>query len=180
MTTIKSGSSGDVAFVDRNNRMFTRTVAQGPLEEEAHIFGNAAYFFSGFATGGTNVESIYIQNTDTKELRITRLMLFSSADTEYDVFQQTGGTAAGTVLTYVNPKFDSSVTNSVTAFGSAAVTGSVVGDTLFKVTSKADVTEQIFLEGSIEMGTNDARVIACDVSATVGITVIGFWVHPAG
>lgn len=167
--------SGRVAGVDKKFRVKGNVVAVGPLETESNLDGNAGFFSSTFATGGTDVEVISIQNTEAKHLHITRMFLAASAIGTWDLLEVTGGTPAGTTITHVNPNMSSGKVNTTTSFGNAAVTGSVVGDTIALIRTLADVSYDVFIEGAIILGTNDTFAISFSVSATVYLTVVGFW-----
>ncbi len=167
---------GFLAGVDARNRLLTNATAKGPLEEAAGL-GNAAYFHSTFALGTTNVECIYIQNTETDlNLHISRLQASNSVDTIWTLFEVTSATAAGgTGLTAQNPKLSSGVARSNNSFGGASVTGSLSGNTLLSWSTLAKTTEHIFLEGSLILGNTDAIALTADADGTVHVTVEGFW-----
>ena len=172
---IKDGLTSQTARVNTAGRLLGETVAEGPLEEATDL-GEAIYFNSGFATGTTAVEVISIENEENdKDLHITRFIFSAILNAIFTVFEVTSGTPAGTVLVGVNPNFGSSTVNSITAFGNAAVTGTVAGDTLFQVHTLADSTDQVFVEGSIVIPKNSAIAVTCNVDTTVDVTLIGFW-----
>jgi hypothetical protein len=176
MTVIRDGNTHKGVMVDADGRAAVESISTGPLEHRSTFKGDACYFYSSFATGGTDVEVISIQNTETsKKLHITRLQLSSSVAQVWDLVEVTSGTPAGTTLTYVNPNFASGVANSNTSFGNAAVTGSVAGDTLTKIQTVADDTKPLFFEGSIVLGKDDTFAISASANGTVYVTVIGFW-----
>ena len=102
-------------------------------------------------------------------------MLVASAIATWDLLEVTGGTPAGTVLTFINPNMASGTVNTATAFGNAAVTGSVVGDTIMLLRTLADTSYEFFIEGAIVLGNTDKFAISFSASATVYLTVGGFW-----
>jgi hypothetical protein len=167
---------GNLASVNEENQLATVAVARGPLEDAA-AEGEAAFFVSTFATGTTNIEVIYIQNTETDlPLHITRLQLASSVDTIWTLFEVTSATAAGgTALTVQNPQLSSGVARSNNSFGNASVTGTLTGNNLGIWSSLAKVTEHTFLEGSLILGNQDAVAITASTDGTVYVNVQGFW-----
>lgn len=172
---IKDGLTSQTARVNSKGRLLGETISEGPLEEATDT-GEAIFFNSGFATGGTDREIISIENEEAdKDLHITRFIFSAILDCIFTVFEVTSGTPAGTALVGVNPNFGSTTVNSITAFGNAEVTGTVAGDTLFQVHVKADTTEQVFVEGSIAIPQNSALAITANVDTTIDVTLIGFW-----
>ena len=167
---------GFLAGVNKRNQILTRAVSEGPLEDAVHL-GNAAYWATTFALGTTNVEAIYIQNTEADlNLHISRLQLANSVDTIWTIFEVTSVTAAGgTAITPSNPLLSSGVTRSENSFGDAAVTGTLTGTTLFTLSSLAKITEHLFLEGTLTLGNTDAIAITADADGTVHVNVQGFW-----
>jgi len=178
MVSIKDGSTGNTAQVDTDKRLHVSAVAKGPLEDESDK-GNAAFFHTTFATGGTDIEIMSIQNTESvDQLRITRIIFAAAAACTFTVIEVTSGTPAGTTLTYLNPNLDSGIIKSVTAFGNAAVTGTVVGDTVFQTLVPASTSISQFLEAAIILKNQDTLAISASASTTVHVTVIGFWETP--
>lgn len=167
---------GFLAAVNARNQLITRSVSEGPLEDAVHL-GNAAYWSTTFALGSTNIEAIYIQNTEADlNLHISRLQLANSVDTIWTIFEVTSATAAGgTALTPTNPQLSSGVTRSENSFGGASVTGSLSGTTLFTLSSLAKITEHLFLEGTLTLGNTDAIAITADADGTVHVNIQGFW-----
>ena len=177
MTITRDPSTGKGQNVDEEGRALTAAVSSGPLEHASSHEGDAAIFYSSFATGGTDIEVISIQNDeDEKRFHITRLLLSSSVAQIWDLLEVTSGTPAGTALVYVNPNFGSGVNNAHTSFGNASVTGSVAGTTFGKIQTLADVTKELFFEGVIILGKSDTFAISASANGTVYVTVIGFWV----
>lgn len=176
MVQIMDGrGTGSAAKVDAEGRLFGSVVSQGPLEHNS-VEGDAAFFYSTFATGTTNIEVVSIKNDEaTKRLHITRLVLSSSVNTTWTLFEVTSGTAAGTTLTYQNPNLTSGIANSVTAFGNASVTGSLSGNNLIAFQTLALASTGFFLEGAVILGNGDEIAITASTDGTVHATVIGFW-----
>ena len=168
--------SGVKAQVTKDSELTIQGTTAGPLEHASILRGRAGCISSTFATGGADVEVIYIENGEP-ELRfhVTRFLLTASAAAVWTILEATGGTAAGTSLTYQNPNLDSGVTKSLTAYGNAAVTGSVTGNILMQIGTAADAGTQLFVEGVILLGNGDKLAITCSANATVYVTVMGFW-----
>lgn len=165
--------NGQLIGID--GRALIRGVTNGPLEQESNDNGNAGFWSSTFDTAGTDVEVISIQNTTDLHLHITRALVATATAGIWDFLEVTGGTPAGTTITHVNPNFTSGTTNTSTAFGNAAVTGSVVGDTIAFWSSLAVVGDELFFEGAIILGQNDTFAVSFSASGIIHITIIGFW-----
>ncbi len=175
LTILDGTGQGFLAKVDNQNRVLTKATATPPLEHESDAHGQAAYINStNAATGGQEVLSIDNQESDL-HFHITRLLLNSTIDTLWTLFEITSGTPGGTAVTYQNPNLGSGITRSLTAFGNNSVTGSLSGNTLFHVASLADTTLPVFLEGSLILGNSDKVALTADATGTVAVTVIGFW-----
>lgn len=172
---VSAGINKTGMLVDSDGRALVRGVVEGPLEQESEINGNAGYWNSTLATGGSDVEVISIQNTTAKKLHITRCFLGTDTAGIWTFLEVTSGTPAGTPITHVNPNFTSGTSNTSTSFGNAAVTGSVAGDTLAFFSQLAVTGNTIFFEGSIILGQNLTFAVSFSASATIHITVIGFW-----
>ena len=162
-------------LVDSDGRALTRGVSEGPFEQESEINGNAGMWNSTLATGGSDVEVISIQNTTAKPLHLTRALLGTDTAGIWTFLEVTSGTPAGTPITHVNPNFTSGTTNTSTSFGNAAVTGSVAGDTLAFWSQLAVTGDSIFFEGAIILGQNQTFAVSFSASATIHITIMGFW-----
>lgn len=177
MSMLEDGTgTGFRQKVDTENRALVRAISTGPLEERSEDFGDAAFFYSTYDTGGTNEEVISIKNTETeKRLHITRMSVGSAVAQIWTLFEITSGTPAGTVLTYLNPNLASGVANSVVAFGNAEVTGTVAGDTITDVVTLAGTQKELFFEGSIILGLNDGIALTASADGVIHVTIIGFW-----
>ena len=173
---LKSGDSGNVAKVDRDSRLFTRAVSEGPLEEAAAERGYAAFWASTFATSGADETTISIKNTDAKALHIERIFVAALAACKWTLFEVISGTAAGTELTPVNSDLGSAVVNNETSFGNAEVTGALTGNTMFIASTVADAMAEIYLEGSLILQNGDEIAISASAITTVYVNIIGFWV----
>lgn len=173
---IKDGTgTAYLAKVDDKNRLFTRGVAFGPLEDASEI-GEAAVWTSTYAaTGGQEV--IYIQNTEpSKDLHITRIQMNNTVTNVFTLFEVTSaGAATGTGITPVNPNLASGTSNSENSFGNATVGGTLTGDNLGIWAHLASAGLDIFFEGSIILGNGDAIALTTSATGTVYVTVQGFW-----
>ena len=171
--------SGQSAFVDDENRIGVNGLVESPMEHASRVYGDAAVWTSTYAaTGGQEV--LAIQNEESeRRLVITRIRLSNTVDCLWTLFQNTAtGPPAGTTMTYVNPNLVSGVQRQETSFGSASVTGSLSGDTLLLVNTLAEVSQEIFLEGTIILGKDDIVALTADGTGTVAVTVMGFWERP--
>lgn len=172
---IEDGATGTTAEVDSDRRMSVKALSTPPLEIASDDRGDAAYFSSTFAASAGE-EVVSIRNTETtRNLHITRMSMSATAVTNWTLFEVTSGTAAGTTLTYLNPNLGSGTVNSVTAFGNASVTGTLTGDTILHTRTLASTPAELFLEGSLILTNTDEISLTTSASATVFVTIVGFW-----
>ena len=88
-----------------------------------------AFSWTSTYSAAADEETAYIQNTSpTRILVIDKIIVSGIQATVHAVAIQTGGTAAGTPMTGVNLNKGNTNSAEATGFGSASVTGSVVGD----------------------------------------------------
>ena len=78
--------------------------------------------------------------------------------TEWQVIEVTSGTAGGTTITGQNYNLSSGVVAEETAFGNAAVTGGLTGNTLLRLRTNANDTFSQSTQGLI-LGKNDEVAI---------------------
>ena len=171
--------SGRTMFVDTENRAGVSALTESPMEHASRKYGDAAVWTSTYsATAGQEV--IAIENDEPeRRLRITRLRLSNTVDCLWTLFENTAtGPPAGTGITYVNPNLASGVQRAEDSFGNASVTGSLSGNALLLVNTLAEVSQEIFLEGSIVLGKDDIIALTADASGVVAVTMMGFWERP--
>lgn len=173
---IKDGTgSASQARVDVDNRLWTRGVTFGPLEDAAEE-GDAGTFVSTFTTGATNIEVLSIQNDEQDlELHISRMQVSASVNGVWTLIETTSGTAAGTPLVYANPNLTSGTVHSHTSFGNASVTGSLAGNSLGIWSNLASSQLDIFFEGAIVLGNGDEIALSFSADGVVYVTMQGFW-----
>ena len=175
--TIKDGLTGITAHVNSENRLTVDAAIESQLERHSESTGSAAYWYSTYsATGGEEV--LYIQNTESvQKLHITRVQMSSTVLSLWTLIKVNAGlTAGGTGLVYVNPNLSSGVVKQHNSFGTASVTGSIAGDTIYHGSmdevARADVVD---FEGSLILGNTDAIAIALVTTGVIHAQVWGYW-----
>jgi len=178
MSVIKSGSSGNVAEVNDDKQILTKSVVETELEFVSEESGGAYSWSSSFATGGADVEVLAITNTSsTKNLYIDYFMSTATANTVYTAFTTTD-TPGGTAITGKNLNAFSGSIASAASYGNAAVTGVTAAgatDVVFYGGQAANASFGVNLRGAIILGQNNTLVITCSASATVYSTLIGHY-----
>ncbi len=169
--------SGAKAQVKSDNALLVdaHTIPRGAFVSEEE--GQAYAWISTDATSAGE-ESISVQNTSTdKNLHISKIIVAGVQATIHAALLVTGGTPAGTPITGVNLNKASSNTAAATAFGDAAVTGSVVGDIIAQAYHVALGSAVIDFDGAVILGQDDTIAVRT-VAGTDGIvyvTVLGFY-----
>lgn len=175
MSVIKSGSSGNVADVNSDFQLLTKSVSESELEFVSEKDAQAYSVSSTFATGGADVEILYLQNTSaTKRLYIDYFLGGAAAATLFTIFQ-TSSTAGGSVVTPKNINLSGGNSADALAYGNAAVTGITAAgatDVLFyDGTSAAYQFTKLDTKGAIILGQNDAVCITAAANTTVFATL---------
>ena len=169
---IKDADGNSVGQV--NGRLNTKSIVETALEHVSAEDGLAFSWSSSFATGGADVECFTLNNDAIgKHLHIDQIWLGASANAVFTWGFVSGGTPAGTSVVGKPMNHDLTQVAEATAFGDAAVTGSVVVDSDAYFQCLANQTYRHDLEGAWILGRDDKFGISCDTSATVYITVIG-------
>ena len=105
-------------------------------------------------------------------------LVSAATTTEWEIIEVTSGTPAGTSITAQNINLVSGVVADETAFGNAAVTGSLSGNTLYRVQTSANDVAEIRAQGLI-LGKNSIIAITAHFldggTATTTVSVIGHY-----
>lgn len=168
------GTGYSVGVTD-SNQLKVNAEVQTEMHFHSSEEGTSFSWASTFATGGSNVEVIYIKNTDDKKLHLHGFLMGSTVAQVWTIFKVTSGTAAGTTITPVNLRLASGITKNNTSLGNAAVTGSLSGDTLYLATSPANETFTLDTEGALLLEKGDEIAITASANGTVYVTVWGHW-----
>lgn len=171
MSVIKSGSSGNVASVNSDGQLEVKSVSESELEFISEKSGQAYTLTSTLATGGADVEIMYLKNTSsTKNMYIDYFVGGASAAGIFTVFQTTS-TPGGTTATPKNINTSSGNAADALCYGNAAVTGITAASAtdifFFEGVSAASQFATLDLKGAIILGQNDAIAVTFSVSATV-------------
>jgi hypothetical protein len=170
---------GHESHVNQDNQLVVRAISQPDIEFVSEEKGRAFSWTSTFTTGGANQEIISIKNTDTtRDLVIKEIVVSSSVNQVWTLFEVTSGTATGTTITAQNLNLGSGKVASSTAFGNAEVTGSLSGNNLLYACSPAVEEVELDIMGSLILGLNDEIAITASSAGTVYATVLGFYVNP--
>ncbi len=128
-----------------------------------------AFSWTSTYSAAAGEETAYLQNTSaTRILVIDKIIVAGIQATVHAVGVQTGGTAAGTVMTGRNLNLGNTNTAEATAFGSASVTGSVVGDIIGYGYHPATGSDLLDYNDSLILGQDDAIFIR-SVAGTTGL-----------
>jgi hypothetical protein len=168
------GVSGNLVDVNGDKQLLISGPVETDLEYASESKGKAYTFTSTFATGGTDVEVISIKSdSPTDCLIFDEIIVGASAACIFTLFEVTSGTAAGTTITGKNINTASGNAANVTAFGNAAVTGSLAGDAIaYTGVSAASEFKPLDTKSGIVLGQNGHYAITASANATVYVTVI--------
>ena len=174
MSVIKSGSNGNVADVNADHQLLVKAISESEIEFISEEKGHAYVWSSSFATGGTDVEVIYVKNTSQSMNLIIDEIVVGAADAcVFTLKKVTSGTASGTTVTGVNMNLGSGNSAPASAFGDAAVSGSLVGDTMFYDGVAANEFEVLDTKGGLVVTQDKALCITASSNTTVYVTVLG-------
>lgn len=167
-------SNGPAARVNAEGQLTTKSIVETQLENTSDTSGLAFSWSSTFATGGTDIEVLSIQNDSSDlDFHIDQVWLAAAAAATFSLNRMTSGTPAGTTITGRPLNVDQGKTAEVTAFGNASVTGSVAGDLKAHILVPASQTILVDLEGAWIYGKDDVFFIGCATNTTIFATVIG-------
>ena len=152
----------------------TEAVSVSTIEHISDKDGLSFSWTSTFATGGTDIEVISIQNDSTeKVLHIDKIVIGAIILAVFTLNRRTSGTAGGTTITGVPLNFDAGKTAEATAFGNASVTGTLAGDIVTHIQVPADETIQIDLHGAVILGKDDVIYIESLTNTTIYVSIFG-------
>jgi hypothetical protein len=170
------GVTGNIPDVTDDHQLKIIGAVESDLEYASEVKGKAYTWTSSFATGGTDVEVISIKNTSSTDiLVIDEIVVASVLTCVFTLFEVTSGTAAGTSITGQNLNLSSGLSASATAFGDAAVTGSLSGNTLAYESVAATDSQTLDTKGGLILGQDDEIAITASANTTVYVTVIGHY-----
>lgn len=174
MSVIKSGSNGNVADVNEDSQLLVKSISESELEFVSEEKGNAYSWSSSFATGGTDVDVIYVENTSqTMNLVIDQIVVGAADACVFTLKKVTSGTASGTTVTGRNLNLGNGNSAPASAFGDAAVSGSLTGDTMFYDGVAANEFEVLDTKGGLVVTQDKALCVTASANTTVYVTVIG-------
>ncbi len=126
-----------------------------------------AFSWTSTYSAAAGEETAYVRNTSaTRILVIDKVIVSGIQATVHALAIQTGGTAAGTTMTGVNLNKGSTNTAEAAGFGSASVTGSVVGDIVGYGYHPATDSFLFDYGDSLILGQDDAIFIRSVVGTT--------------
>lgn len=121
------GGATNEAAVDSQARLVVRAIADSDMQQ-ANGHGRGFTFHSSYSATNDH-EIFYLQNNGV-DIHVHTITVSTSASGVFQIFRQTSGTAAGTVITGKNGIIGRLIMSDVTAFGDAEVTGTVTGDVI--------------------------------------------------
>lgn len=120
-----------------------------------------------------NDEIAFLRNDDADdEIIVTDVIVSADAACAFTIFRPTSGTAAGTTATPVNLFLGSSIVAEATAYGNAAVTGSLTGDTLGSVEVGASDPFDFKFGGSLVIPKNESVAVTVDTTCAVKVDIL--------
>ena len=156
-------------------------IVESQLEHVSADDGLSFSWSSTFATGGTDIEVLSVQNDATDLfLHLDQAWLGAAAAATFSLNRMTSGTPAGTTITGRPLNFDRLKTAEATAFGDASVTGTVAGDLVAHILVPASQSILVSLEGAWVLGKDDVFFLGCATSTTVFVTIIGHFDEKGG
>lgn len=158
-------------YIDKEHHILARAVSSTDYEHAAEANEQAFILTSTFATGGSDIEAIALQNDDTQlEMHIDRIYVSSSVATLW-TFGESSGTLGGTTATPVNTRPKSGVTATATAYGNAAVTGQTIGSVLAIGHTPASGLGLFDFGGAIILQKDDRVALTASANGTVAVTI---------
>lgn len=178
MTIIRDGVTMNAMKVLSSGEAFTRAITEPEIGHISALDSAAFSWTSTLATGGTDVEVLTIRNdNESKVLVIEDINVSASAAGVFTIGNVTGGTPAGTPIVPICMNRSAVKTSQDTAFGNAAVTGSVTLGAMFFCSVGANVPCRVLPHGALILGNQDAIGISMSTSVTVHVTVTGYFVN---
>lgn len=170
------GVTGNIPDVTDDHQLKVIGAVESDLEYASEVKGKAYSWNSSFATGGTGVEVISVKNTSSTDiLVIDEIVVCAVAACVFTLFEVTSGTAAGTTITGQNFNLSSGLSASATAYGNAAVTGSLSGNTLAYECVTAGDSTILDTKGGLVLGQDDEIALTASANTTVYVTLIGHY-----
>ena len=175
------GPEGTPSNVTSDGHLTVAAIVETQLEHVSAEDGLSFSWSSTFATGGTDLEVLSLQN-DASDLflHLDQAWLAAAAAATFSLNRMTSGTPAGTPITGRPLNFDRAKTAEATAFGDASVTGTVVGDLVAHMLVAASQSILVDLEGAWVLGKDDVFFLGCATNTTVFVTVIGHFDEEGG
>ena len=172
---------GTPSNVTSDGHLTVAAIVETQLEHVSAEDGLSFGWSSTFATGGTDLEVLSLQN-DASDLflHLDQVWLAAAAAATFSLNRMTSGTPAGTIITGRPLNFDRLKTAEATAFGNASVTGSVAGDLIAHILVPASQSVLVDLEGAWVLGKNDVFFLGCATNTTIFATVIGHYDEEGG
>jgi len=165
-------SDGKSATVTGGNRLAVEAISQTRLQEISAETGFAHTYTSTFATGGTDIEVMSIENTASdKHMHLDQLWIGCDDVCTFVVGWMSTGTPAGTVITGRAMNEALGKTAPTAAFGNASVTGSITLDSHALFVLPADTMLLVDLEGAWVGEQGDTFVVQSGTSTVVYVTV---------
>ena len=155
--------------VDSEGRALSRALAESDLQHA--VKEDSAFTFFSNDTGAQGGEEVWFLQNDGDDILVDRIVINTATASIFNIKRQTSGTAAGTVMEGRNMTAGLAIMSDVTAFGSAAVTGTVAGDDILSIDILASTPTSVPLNGyKLPKG----QAIFVEVITTGAILITGF------
>lgn len=164
------------AGVNKDKHVLVESVSKTDIEFQSFIKGRA-YAISSTYSATANDEVISIKNDSTTlDFIVDEIVIGAGAACNFDLFEVTSGTPAGTTVTPINLNTGSGNSADLTCFGNASVTGSLSGSVLVYdgVTAASDHAT-LNLKSGLVIGQEKTIAVTASATTTVRITVLGYF-----
>ena len=175
MTVIRDAATGTGLTITEDGHAEVVAIIESGLEHQSEENGLAFSWVSTYSATAAD-EIISIQNDDNdRHLHISHIEVGGASTALFTLFEVTSGTPAGTTITAQNMNLDSGKVAEETAFGNAAVTGTLTGNTLAVKHVPANDSRLMDLKSGLILAKNDIIAITVGSNSVVAVTVYGFY-----
>ena len=163
---------GNAARVTTDGEGLVLAVTQ-PEEEFISHEKEKSFVLASAYSATANDEVVFLCNDDASdEIIVTDIIVSADAACCFTIFRPTSGTAGGTTVAPVNLFLGSSITAEATAYGNAAVTGSLTGDTLGSVEVGASDPFDFKFGGSLVIPKNESIAVTVDTTCAIKVDIL--------
>lgn len=175
MTIIRDPQTGVGQNVTKDGYAKVLAIIEAGFEHASEENSLAFSWASTYSATAAD-EIISVQNDDNdRHLHISHIEIGGASTALFTLFEVTSGTPGGTPVTAQNLNLDSAMVAEETAFGNAAVTGSLSGNTLAVKHVPANDSILINTKSGLILAKNDIIAITVGSNSVVAVTIYGFY-----